>query len=141
MTRDISERLAIFMAQDLGLCGEPGAVYRKEDAWVAEQDLGEDFLLERIALNMDQIRRYNPPPNPAKLGDSRSTSYIEQFGDRSWELDALGPRILVPMIEKAILKYLDVDMFNARVREQRKKREILALARERWDDVKEFLTA
>ena len=30
-------------------------------------------IVERIALNMDQINEYNPPPNPAKMSDSRSS--------------------------------------------------------------------
>lgn len=45
--------------------------------------------VRRIALNMDQVELYNPPPNPAKLTDCRATKYIEEYGDESWELDAL----------------------------------------------------
>lgn len=135
MTRDIRERLAVFIAQDL-----ERSYSRYQEAWEAEEDLDEDFAVERIALNMDQINRYNPPPNPAKLTDSRGSGYVRQYGDKSWELDALTPRVLVPLIENAITQYVDVDLFNERVRKQREEREILAKVKERWSDVKEFLS-
>lgn len=139
MTRDIRERLAVFIAQDLGRCGEPGGVY--SEAWQAEEDLDEDFAVERIALNMDQIRRYNPPPNPAKLTDSRGSGYVERFGNESWELDALTPRVLVPLIEDAVSQYVDHELFDERVERENEEREILAAAKERWPEVKALLTS
>jgi hypothetical protein len=30
---------------------------------------------QRLALNMDQVREYDPPPNPAKITDSRANAY------------------------------------------------------------------
>lgn len=64
--------------------------------------LGKLVHVQRIALNMDQIRRYRPPPNPAKTTDSRSGDYIEKYGESSWELDALEPRTLVELIQRSI---------------------------------------
>jgi hypothetical protein len=43
----------------------------------------------RLALNMDQIDQYKPPPNFAKESDSRAPEYVSKFGNYSWELDAL----------------------------------------------------
>lgn len=54
----------------------------------------------RLALTMEQIEEYEPPPNPAKVTDSRYKSYVEKFGDESWELDALDPRQFRLLIEK-----------------------------------------
>lgn len=34
--------------------------------------------VRRIALTMDQIDQYQPPPNPAKLTDSRGSAYVER---------------------------------------------------------------
>jgi len=68
-----------------------------------------------IALTMEQVRKYNPPPNPAKITDSRSTGYIEKFGDKSWELDALPPKVLSDLVSEAILNLIDVEVFNKRV--------------------------
>ncbi len=58
---------------------------------------------ERIALNTDQVQQYNPPPNPAKLSDSRATGYITRFGYESWELDALNPNVIAGLIRRAVL--------------------------------------
>ncbi len=71
--------------------------------------------VERIALNMDQIQKYDPPPNPAKLTDSRATGYVNKFGNESWELDALEPSVLDALIEKTILSYRDDDAWEERI--------------------------
>jgi hypothetical protein len=81
MTRDNDDRLAIFAS------GEDGEDFELESG----------LRVKRIALNMNQVRQYNPPPNPAKLSDSRAASYIERFGNQSWELDALEPRGIADM--------------------------------------------
>jgi hypothetical protein len=43
----------------------------------------------RLALNMDQVERYRPPPNFAKETDTRYPACVKDFGERCWELDAL----------------------------------------------------
>lgn len=52
----------------------------------------------RVALTMDQIEEYNPPANPAKVKDSRFAEYEKEFGDESWELDALKPTVFRELI-------------------------------------------
>ncbi len=71
------------------------------------------YRLERIALNWDQIQTYRPPPNPAKVTDSRFDKYEEEFGDESWELDALPPDVLADLIRTHILDLADMDKFAA----------------------------
>lgn len=90
MTRDILDRMALFFEHE-GL------------------DAPE---VSRIALNMDQVRLYDPPPNPAKVTDSRAGGYISRFGSSSWELDALNPRVLSELIDSAVREYLDVERWN-----------------------------
>ena len=68
---------------------------------------GADIFVKRIALNMDQVRKYSPPPNPAKLTDSRCQGYLRDFGDSSWELDALSPAVMRDLIEKEVTHYRD----------------------------------
>ena len=68
--------------------------------------------LERIALTMEQVKKYNPSPNPIKMSDSRAAEYSEQYGNRSWELDALNPQILAGILKEHILKYLDLQKYN-----------------------------
>lgn len=53
---------------------------------------GADVEVIRVALNFDQVLKYNPPPNPAKFQDPRAASYVRLHGNESWELDALDPK-------------------------------------------------
>lgn len=95
---------------------------------------GADVEIIRLALNMDQVREYNPPPNPAKLTDTRATDYISKFGESSWELDALDPRVIDTLISKNIEKYIDFDKWNAvKEREDKARLRILNMAK-RWKD-------
>ena len=73
-----------------------------------------------MALTTEQVGQYNPPPNPAKITDPRAKDYIKNFGDKSWELDALKPDVLVNLTEQAILKYLDVTRYNAVIKQEQK---------------------
>lgn len=68
---------------------------------------GRPFELKRIALNMDQIEERNPPPNPAKVTDSRFENYEREFGSESWELDALPPQYLVDLVEAEIQTHVE----------------------------------
>lgn len=115
MTRDIEDRLAMFM--------EP-----------------HEVTVERIALNSDQVEQYQPPPNPAKLSDSRAAGYISRFGHSSWELDALEPTVLVGLIRAAVGRRRDEDLWQEKVDAEEAEREVLNAASERWDEVKEFLS-
>lgn len=76
-----------------------------------------------IALTMEQVRKYNPPTNPAKETDPRAKWYFENYGDKSWEVDALKPEVLQELIETSILEYLDVDKFEL-IQEQEKQDKI-----------------
>jgi len=78
-----------------------------------------------VALTTEQIERYNPPPNFAKLTDKRAENYIRQFGRESWEVDALRPDILVNILEEAIQSYLDVDLMNRVI--EKEAREIMTI--------------
>jgi len=113
MSRDIEERLSMF-------------TYKPVD-------------VERIALNMPQVTQYNPPPNPAKSTDSRFQSYLEKFGDESWELDALDPATLVALIQKAILKYRDEALWQEAVKTEEKGRSTLKYICQYFPEVISFL--
>ncbi len=81
--------------------------------------------VERIALNMSQVEQYNPPPNFAKLTDTRAVNYIAEYGDKSWELDALDPKVIANLIEGAVGKYTDHDKRQVRIDEQESHKERL----------------
>lgn len=95
MTRDNMDRLELYSEMHHSTDPAPG-----------------EFYLKRIALNMNQVEQYGPPPNPAKLTDSRVESYIENYGHESWELDALDPDVLVELIQTEIDNYKDQDLWG-----------------------------
>jgi hypothetical protein len=85
MTRDIQDRLNLF---------------------------GSDVYVKRVALTMEQIQTYNPPPNPTKLTDARATGYIAEYGHECWELDALEPRVITTLIENEVTALEDAELFE-----------------------------
>ncbi len=87
MTRDNNDRLRTFA----GYRGAPTVV--------------------RVALNMDQIDEYNPPPNPAKMTDSRFREYEREYGNESWELDALEPAVIDSLIRQHVDDWRDLDLW------------------------------
>lgn len=97
--------------------------------------------VERLALNMDQVNQYQPPPNPAKESDSRFANYIELYGDESWELDALEPQVLVDLIQGAILSIRDERKWEEVVLQEEEHIRQLRNVEMRWPAVVEFLEA
>lgn len=90
---------------------------------------GHSIEVVRIALNMDQVEQYNPPPNPAKLTDSRCQDYIARYGSSSWELDALEPSVIGKLITDTVNKYRDPDDWDAAVaRENSERSKLTGLA-------------
>lgn len=118
---------------------DPSGIDMTRDIEQRLQMFGSSMELIRIALNMDQIEEYSPPPNPAKVTDSRFDAYQQKFGMESWELDALEPSVLVDLIEMHAKKYRDEDRWNAAVDGQERRRRLLQLASDRWDDVVSYL--
>lgn len=113
MSRDIVERLELF---------------------------GINPIFKRLALNMRQIEAYNPPPNPAKLSDSRAEGYINRFGYSSWELDALTPEQLEELISNNIKKYINQDLLKeTEYREMRERRTMREIVR-KWDEIEQIVT-
>lgn len=74
------------------------------------EEFGVEVKVEHIALTWEQIERYNPPPNPAKITDSRASNYIEKYGESSWEVDALPPDVMMELVNSSILQYCDDDI-------------------------------
>jgi hypothetical protein len=100
---------------------------------------GDEIIFDRLALNMPQIEEYGPPPNPAKLSDSRCQKYIQTHGDESWELDALDPAALSELIRTNVEKYRDAEAWDKAVREESRAKKQLTSVSDRWPDVSKFL--
>ena len=86
---------------------------------------GMEVDVQRLALNFDQVEDYQPPPNPAKLQDSRAAAYIGLYGMESWELDALEPQVLDGLISGAIEQFMDLDLYEGMVDREESEREAI----------------
>lgn len=96
----------------------------------------EHVTVTRLALNMDQVEEYKPPPNPTKITDSRAGKYIKRFGHDSWELDALDPAVIESKIQREINKYIDNDMWELVAKEEQEKKDILRRVYQNWNDIR-----
>jgi len=81
MTRDLQDRLSLYASATVDV--------------------------RRVALNMDQVEAFQPPPNPAKESDKRFDAYRREYGDQCWELDALPPIELARLTREAIEEHID----------------------------------
>jgi hypothetical protein len=79
---------------------------------------------------MAQIDELNPPPNPAKQTDSRFEAYQEEFGDSSWELDALEPQYIERLIERNVALIRDEAQWDQSLLREVEEREQIAAAME-----------
>jgi hypothetical protein len=96
---------------------------------------GVPVKVHRVALNMNQVEEYAPPPNPAKMSDSRAAKYVEEHGESSWELDALEPSVLARIIKANIARWRDDNLFeNAKAKQERAKK-LLQGMHDRWNEV------
>jgi len=120
MSRDIEERMNLFYRHHL-----------------SKQYVYPDIQLKRLALNYDQIEKFNPPPNPAKSTDVRFKNYVAQYGYESWELDALEPSVIVNLVKDEIESLTDSTLFNQKEREILNHRSILSEIAERYEEIKE----
>ncbi len=114
MSRDNEDRLLMF--------GRQGSI---------------DF--RRLALNMDQVKQYNPPPNPAKETDSRFAAYQDQFGDESWELDALEPSVIAELARTNIESLIHRPTFDAALAAEEVNRAKLERLAQNWQEVETLL--
>ena len=111
MTRDIAERLELF---------------------------GAYVEVKRVALTMDQVNEYNPPPNPAKITDTRSSKYIREFGNESWELDALEPQMLANLITNEVIALRDDAIYEEICEREAKEKDELQILVDHYDSIISF---
>lgn len=114
MIRDIAERILEFANKDYYL--------KKPFA----------FQVIPIALTSQQIKKYSPPPNPAKMTDPRAKDYVEQHGKTSWEVDALPPNVLNKVLEDNILQYIDTSLYKEVLKNEE-------IDRKRLKEIKKYL--
>jgi len=132
MTVDINKRLykRNYLVRGLAEVFSPEELDK-----IKELFKGKEWLVkvERCALTYEQVERYNLPPSPTKKADPRSKWYIQQFGDRCWELDAVEPNELQKIIEASILKWINREKWNETAKKIEEERQKL---KEKFEKVK-----
>jgi hypothetical protein len=108
MTRDIRDRLALF---------------------------GATVDVRRLALNMPQVEEHSPPPNPAKETDSRFAGYQAEYGDESWELDALNPTILSGLVREELGTLIERTTWEEEAAREKDARAELTVISENYSDI------
>lgn len=86
----------------------PRSALRNLNKLMEVKDIGLRVNFKRIALNMDQINEYNPPPFEAKVTSARYQGYVDEHRtEEAWELDALEPRTLRALIRSEVESLFD----------------------------------
>jgi hypothetical protein len=106
MVRDINDRMIIF-------------------------GCGAEFEIKKIALTLDQVKKYNPPPNPTKHKDPRSAGFIAKYGASSWEVDAINPTELQKIVRREIVSCMDADEMNKVIDKEEIDKKLLRAATEK----------
>lgn len=97
--------------------------------------------VERIALSMEQVQQYNPPPCPAKETDTRVERYKQQYGELAWELDALKPEVIEELIDTNVKRYLDLSKFASILEREQEERAELRRVADNYEAIVRSLSA
>ena len=91
----------------------------------------------RIALTLDQVGEYNPPPNFVKETDSRTKWYTDKFETEDcWELDALAPNVVDQIIRGHVEPLIDPEAWEATMAREEEHRAVLSEIISDWDRTK-----
>jgi hypothetical protein len=122
-------------AEQIEADGRPTYVYVLTDfdpsgvsiAEKVEEELTErapfsDITVERLAVNREQIARWNLPARPTKTSDTRARRFRQVHGTDSVELDAIPPDELRHLVKDAIDSHMEpwrLQQFRMVEREER----------------------
>lgn len=102
-----ARKRGVIMVLYLGDFDPSGLLIEKIAA--TEMDHKQAITFHRIAITWEQIERLRPPSRPVNLKDSRAKDYIEKYGDRCWEIEAIRPRTLFRLIEDGFRKVIPAE--------------------------------
>ncbi len=87
--------------------------------WMSEIDLPERIEryggavdLQRVALLATDTPTLPGFDADTKVGDGRHRWYVENYGPRCWELDAMPPPLLRDRVAESIWRYVDSDAWH-----------------------------
>jgi len=114
---------------------DPSGLDMTRDIQARLKNFDVQTVVNRLALNMDQIRQYSPPPNFAKLSDTRAADYISKYDNKSWELDALKPKVITGLINHAVAEYTDQSKRQVLMNLQESQKQSLAYIADHWQKI------
>jgi len=76
--------------------------------------------VKKVALTIEQVNHFNPPPNPTRLSDPRASDFLKKYGESSWEVDALPPEELTRIIREQFERVIDREEMNKIVSKEKK---------------------
>lgn len=130
-TCNLAEPLIVFYVGDR----DPSGMHMSAvDLPTRLADYGANVILTRLALTMEDCVDRNLPgfDAEAKHADTRWQWYVDNFGDRCWELDALNPNILRTKVETAIRELIDQDAWARADKVEQLERESLVDILAEW---------
>lgn len=99
---------------------DPSGLDMIRDIKARLNEFGAYPTIKHIGLTQEQIKKYDPPTNPAKITDPRAKWYIQKYGNVSWEVDALSPQVLHQIIKDNIEAVIDMDLFEKQILQEEK---------------------
>lgn len=111
---------------------DPSGMCMHEDIRNRFNTFGLNVEVKRIALNFEQVQKYELPENRLKKDtngnpkDPRGKAYQKQYGDMSWELDALNPLVLDQILRDEIEAVIDKNQYLAMLEKEAEEKEILS---------------
>ena len=108
--------------------------------YMSERDLperlerydGDHVVLERIALTRASLRGLPSFPAADKKKDPRYQWFVENYGKKCWELDALDPNTLRDCVERAIIDNIEPTAWGRCKVVEEAERESLVTVMARW---------
>jgi hypothetical protein len=96
---------------------------------------GDHVDLKRIALTREHLNDLPSFPASDKEKDTRYKWFVENYGDRCWELDALDPNDLRALVEEAILAEIEPSAWNRCAAVEKAERQSLRTVLDSWKGV------
>jgi hypothetical protein len=127
--QDLPHRLKKYMHEEL----------RRDVITTAMRVRPRAVKIVRVALTAEDVEAPSLPSFDAdtKRGDPRWREYVERYGDKCWELDALSPVVLRERVDAAIMSRLDVDAWNRYVDAERLELESITAIVKTWQGLAE----
>ncbi len=123
------------VVQDVEATCRPAVLLYAGDFDPSGIDIDRDFcertgcfaVVERVALNAEQVTEFDLPPQLGKATDSRAADFVARHGHLiQVELDALPPETLRELFGEAIGRYWDMSAYEASLAHERADLEALA---------------